>query len=268
MEGECSKNILSDKKIQECLYLKQVLELLRITPCEIICGESPDFKVLLKNKRIGVEVTEYYLDIGSTGSIARKREEYDKCIEARLNSKVAKYNYLKGIATRFMYKSDSRPSKQELDNFIDELISATTQVVKNDNWKGFKEPKSTNDFPLLKKYINAIRIYKTQFYSYWQRFHFSTTALQETNSINVIDPKISKAKKYKKINESEDLWLIIGVGRLDSQSVPPVNFVEKYLKSFNKIEEILKNSLFDKVYFYLSFEHTAFEWPGWTKIAL
>lgn len=260
-----SEDNLDNKKKQELFYLEKVLELKKINVSKIIPCDPLDFKIIVSNKTIGVEVTEYYKDISKKGSTSRKIEEYENYIEEELNNAVSKLDYLKGIDVLFTYKGDSlRPVRSEVKSFIDELIALVLQA-KDNGLTDSKELKPTDKFPILSKYISWILVFRYRFYPYWKQFQGGHTTLKEDILVKVIEPKLYKTGKYKK-DDIEDLWLIIGVGHLFSQVTPPPNFVEMYLKKFDKLEEKLKSSLFTKVYFYISFEHIAFEWPGWNKI--
>ena len=259
---------LDNKKKQELFYLEKVLELKRIVPSKIVLCDPPDFKIMVNNKTIGVEVTEYYKDISKKGSISREIEEYEDYIEDELNNVVSKLDYLKGVDALFEYKkNDSRPARNEIRSFIKEFVALVSQV-KDDEWTDSKEIKPTSEFPILNKYIAWLIVYKNLSYPCWRQYKGGHITLTEDILIKVIEPKLLKAEKYKINSDVEDLWLIIGAGHLSSQATPPPNFVEMYLKKFDKIEEMIKNSTFNRVYFYLSFEYTAFEWPRWKKIAL
>lgn len=166
----------------------------------------------------------------------------------------------------FAYKEDYlRPKKKEVSSFIEEMIDFVSQAKVDESTDSI-ELKPTDKFPILNKYISRLLVYRNRSYTHWQKLQGGSTTLEEDILIKVIEPKLHKAKEYKAHNDIKDLWLIIGVGRLVSQVTPPPNFVEMHLKNFNKLEEMLKNSLFDEVYFYLSWWDTAFEWPGWKKI--
>jgi len=261
---------MDKKKIEEWYYLNETIEIIGLKVSEIIwkCPDHficPDFILKIGKKKIGAEVTGYYLDAGrKKGSRLRAVEEYDNDIMEMVNKKVRENSNLKGIRGSFSFKNQVRPKKTELRTFLDELIRCAIESI-NKNFKESIDVELTDAYPILKKYLLFFRLDKLAFR--WDLTRGGTVDFSEANLIKVIQPKIGKATEYKKSSGINELWLIVGGGIFDSQVVPPLRFVEDGLKNFNKLDSVLKTSGFNKTYLcFRSDNEAVYEWPGWIKI--
>jgi len=264
-EGEMDK-----KKIEEFYYLIETIETIGLKLSEIIVREDPDFILKIGKKTIGAEVTGYHIDAGQKkGSEARTAEESYSYIVEMVNEKLKKNSNLESIWAHLAFNYPYYPQKVDLEKFSDDLIKFTTESIrKNKNLKEMNL-KPTDDYPLLKKCLKSVTLWREPFpfIHFFMHDYSGNIGLSEENLINVIQPKIEKITKYKKSGNFDELWLIVGSGRFHSQVIPPLCFVESELKEFKKLDNVLENSGFSKIYLcFRSNNEAVFEWPGWNKI--
>lgn len=261
---------MDKKKVEEFYYLIETIETIGLKPLEIIVRETPDFILKTEKKTIGTEVTEYHIDAGQkNGSKARAAEESYSYIVEIVNEKLKKNSNLESIWAHLAFNYPYYPRKADLEKFSDELIRFTTESISEN--KNFKEMnlKPTDDYPLLKKFLESVTLYREPlpFIHFFTEEYGGNISFSEENLINVIQPKIEEIAEYKESGNYDELWLIVGSGRFLSQAIPPLWFVESELKEFKKLDNVLKNSGFSKIYLCFRGNNEAvFEWPGWNKI--
>jgi len=261
---------MDKKKVEEFYYLIETIETIGLKPSEIIVRETPDFIFKIGKKTIGTEVTEYHIDAGQkNGSKARAAEESYSDIVKAVNEKLKKNSNLESIWAHLAFNYPYYPRKADLEKFSDELIRFTTESISKNKDSKKMDLKPTDDYPLLKKCLESVTLYREPL----PFIHLSTVvyggniSFPEENLINVIQPKIEEITEYKESGNFDELWLIVGSGRFHSQAIPPLWCVESELKEFKKLDNVLKNSGFSKIYLCFRGNNEAvFEWPGWNKI--
>lgn len=261
---------MDKKKVEEFYYLIETIETIGLKPLEIIVRETPDFILKTEKKIIGTEVTEYHIDTGQkNGSKARAAEKSYSYIVEIVNEKLKKNRNLEIIWAHLVFNYPYYPRKADLEKFSDQLIKFTTESISEN--KNFKEMnlKPTDNYPLLKKFLESVTLSREplSFIHFFTEEYGGNISFLEENLINVIQPKIEEIAEYKESGNYDELWLIVGSGRFLSQAIPPLWFVESELKEFKKLDNVLKNSGFSKIYLCFRGNNEAvFEWPGWNKI--
>lgn len=287
-----------DKKKVEEGFLKEALEIIRLKDYEIIPRESPDFILKLKEKTVGIELTEYYQDANQKGgSKLHAIEQYYYETEKYLYEKFKKSGKLKNGWSCLYFLDQDYPRKgEELDTFTDELIRFVDEYIGNENlkekeeivlepmlgkilWIEHLEETETKDgyplkkiretetkpfdgYPTLKKYL---RMFTFTFYKAPFVFSFGPFGGNVFGGVlTAIQPKIEKATKYKK-NDFDELWLLVTSDGSYPQALPVPKFLEDILKNDEDLNNILKKSNYDKIFIYHRAYHMVFEWPGWKK---
>ena len=288
MKDKSNKKALENKKIEEYYYLQKTLEICNIETSDIHSSESPDFEISVQGKKIGIEITEYHSDASKRGSELRKTEKYDNVIENEINKQVRQHDDLKGILCAYVFQNNKRPEKRkELPQFAREFIECVRKAISNGSFenitKDFNTIENFNSFPLVKNYLQYIvqdklegRRYEhlhDKFLTWTQPWEVGTLDVMEKNLINVIKPKIGKVKNY--LNKSlDEIWLIVGFRVSPSQLVLLIGSVDDKLQirsvddelhNFKELENILKESGFNKIYLCFYGEEIVYEWPRWKK---
>ncbi len=264
-KGPCSK-----KKLEELGFLKEFLEItgLKAICSRVIVNERPDSELTIGEKTIGVvgvELTTYQVGAKpKEGSKFRAADEFDKQLMERVNEKVRENINLQGITGTLYFNNLVRPKKKEVKIFVDDLIKFVIESISGKKDFKYVDLKPTDNYPLLKKYLLSIYLYKSLLF--WDVSKGKNVDLDEEDLINLINPKIAEAPKYKKENIDE-LWLLVVFGILPSQAIPPPKFAIDKLKGFKNLDSLLKESLFNKVHFYLrrGEDSVVLEWPTWKE---
>lgn len=260
-----------DKKRVERCYLENFLKLLGKTPDQIECGESPDFVVTLRGKRIGIEVTEYHSGLRGAGCRPRRAfEEEGDLLYQNISEEAKKYPELEGIGGSFSFKNLGVPPKSKHQEFIFQVIQLTREKAQDVIHKNSLKIEPNERFSLLKQYVKKLLLYNTglPFHPHWGGIDVSFIAMNEDEFIAAIQPKINKSRAYREkmikkgINK---LWLLIVSGWSPSQTMPPLEHLEYKLKSFDRLNDALKTSEYNKVYLYQYMSDAIYEWPEWKR---
>jgi len=249
------------KKKKERFYLDKFLALLGKVPNKIESGESPDFIVILRQKRIGIESTDFHSDSkGESGRPRRAIEETWASLQKTIMEKVEKCNELKETYGLLFFKKLELPSKSKHGEFTDELIKLSLEMINS----GYKEIKPGESYPMLIKYLKKFRLEKAECYITWEwNYSVSSIGITEKELINAVKPKIKKVPTYKEKNIDE-LWLLIISGYRLSQAMG-MRLSDK-LNTFHQLNILLSQSGYNKVYLYQFMFDVVYEWPGWIKI--
>lgn len=192
------------KKIWEKIYAEWFLKNIGLDYCEIIDSECPDFILDCDNKRIGLEVTNIYKDIGKHGSI-QKMDEH-------------KTNRWLNQLSRLYYKNNSQSIELQISNYRDnelpEQALLLEEIVKHLPNRQFDTTKfeykcKQSQNACLKLYITLLPEelsgYKRWTYLNNNRGFSREIGINELNRI--INIKKSKAKNYAE--ELDEILLII-----------------------------------------------------------
>jgi len=245
------------------------LNLLGEEPIQIEKGEAPDFIIDLRGKKIGVEIIEYHSSLkGIDGRPRRQFEESKDSLYKTLKEEASKYPELGGIDGYLFFNDMIAIRKSERREVVNEILQLALERIRgaDKNWKCIEIEIDPEKSCLLGKYrIEKIRLYNTSYPHHitWGGVDASFIGLEQNELIDSIRKKISKAKDYRQ-KELNELWLlIVSTSRL-SQGMPPEDLSYK-LSGFDQLNNLLKNSAYDKVYLYQSNFAIIYEWPGWIK---
>lgn len=253
--------MISNRKKAERSYLGEFLALLGKVPDKVVCGESPDFVVVFHQKKIGVEETEFHGDPkGKKGSQWRAVEENWRFLQRMIMEKVKKCNELKETSGLLFSERRELPPRREYGRFVDELVKLSGEMINSD----CKEITPGGDYPLLHKYLKKFHLEKCGCYSTWKwNQEVSSFGVTERGLIDAAEPKVKKLAKYKGEGVDE-VWLLIVSGLQLSQALG-IDLSGK-LKTFDRLNSLLTESGFKRVYLYQYLLDVAYEWPGWVKI--
>lgn len=254
---------MSSRKDSELFYLRNFLELLGEAPTQIEAGESPDFVVILRGKKIGIEVTEFHSDLKGVDDKPRRAiEETWNLLQKNLKKAVEKHPKLKGTYGFLMFKDLIVPPKSVHKEFVNEIIQLSLTMICT-NCEEIRPDEGK--FPLLHQYLEKFRLKRINFAHHiswdWDQ-NASFIGLTEDELISAIQRKMNRADKYRG-KGIEELWLLVISGYRLSQAMPP--FLENKLSDFDRLNDILEESGYDKVYLYQYMFDVIYEWPGWIK---
>lgn len=252
---------MSEKKENERFYLDKFLALLGNVGNDIESGESPDFIVILQQKKIGIELTDFHSDLkGESGRPRRAIEETWALLQKTIMEEVDKCNELKGTNGLLFFKKLELPPKSKHGKFAYELIKLSLEMINS----GYKEIKPGENYPMLNKYLKKFRSEKIGCYITWEwNYNISFMGITEEELINAVQPKMKKAVIYKEKNIDE-LWLLIISGYRLSQAMG-IRLSDK-LNTFDQLNILLRQSGYNKVYLYQFMFDVIYEWPEWVKI--
>ena len=253
---------MSKQKQNERFYLDKFLALLGKAPNEIQSRESPDFIVILQQKKIGMELTDFHSDLkGENQRPRRAIEETWTLLQRTIMEEVGKYDELKEANGFLLFEKLELPPKSKHREFAKELIKLSLEML---NF-GCKERRPGNNYPFLNKYLKKFCLEKVGCYITWEwNYNVSWIGLRETELMDAIKPKIGKAFGYKKGKHIDELWLLIISGYRLSQAMG-IYLLEK-LNTFDQLNNLLSQSGYDKIYIYQYMFDIIYEWPGWVKI--
>lgn len=249
---------MKNKKDLERFYLDEFFEVLKSTPEDVQEGEAPDFVIRLKNRRIGVEVTEYHSsDKGEKGRPRRVIEEAWAELQQKIMGEVRKHSELKQTIGWLGFSKLGLPSKLEYQQFIDELIRLSHKMVRS----GGEESKPGPEYPMLNKYLRKFCLRKIGCYISWEWSHTAASiGLSEEELINAIKPKLVNYGDAS----FDELWLLVASGVRLSQTMPV--HLSYLLPEFQELGNMLRKSDYDKVYIFQYQLSVAYTWPGWVKV--
>jgi len=258
------------KKTNEKFHLENLFKFLVEKPFEIEDRESPDFIVtLMSGKKVGVEVVEYHSASKTTnGKPRRAFEETIDVLYKDLHQQAEKYPELKGIYGFFSFKEKRVAPRSKHKVFIDQAIQLTREKVHDLSQTNLLKVKPDGGkYPLLDQYLKELHLHKTEvsFHPQWGGVDASSVGLDEDELINAIQEKINKAGKYQ-VQGINELWLLIVSGHRLSQAMPPPEHLQYKLKSFGRLNNLLRKSGYNKVYLSQRMFAVIHEWPGWKKI--
>ncbi|HEC67172.1 MAG TPA: hypothetical protein ENI23_17990 [bacterium] len=249
---------MDKKKRIEFSYLDGFLSLLGTVPSRIICGESPDFVVAFEQRKIGVEVTDFYSDSeGRKGSQRRAMEENWASLQGMIMGKVKECNELKDTNGLLFFKKQEVPPGRAHGEFTDELIKLSREMINSD----CREIEPGSNYSLLSKYLKRFRLEKCGFYMTWEWNHnVLSIGVTETMLIKTVESKILTDYKGKDIDE---VWLLIISGFRLPQALGM--HLSYKLSTFSRLNNLLGKSGYSKVYLYQHMLDVLYRWPGWAK---
>lgn len=253
--------MISKKKRVERFYLDKFLDSAGKVPDKVLCGESPDFVLVFQQKKIGVEETEFHCDSkGKKGSYRRAVEENWVFLQTTIMEKVEKRNELKDTSGLLFFKRRELPPTRQYGRFADELVKLSREMINS----GCKRIAPGGGYPLLHKYLKKFHLKKCGCYITWEWNHnVSSIGLTETALIDAAEPKIEKLASYRGTSV-EEMWLLIVSGYRLSQAFGI--HLSQRLDTFNRLNNLLAKSGFNRVYLYHYLFDAIYEWPGWVRI--
>lgn len=252
---------MSKKKENERFYLDKFLALLGKVPDEVKSGESPDFIVILQQKKIGIELTDFHSDSkGEDGRSHRAIEEAWMVLQRTIMEEVEKCNELKETNGLLFFKKLGLPPKSKHREFTDGLIKLSLEMINS----GYKEIKPGGNYPILNKYLKKFCLEKVGCYITWEwNYNVSSVGITEEELINAAKSKIERGGIYKE-KDIDELWLLIISGYRLSQAMG-IRLSDK-LNTFDQLNNLIRQSVYNKIYLYQFMFGVIYEWPGWVKI--
>jgi len=254
---------MSKKKENERFYLDKFLTLLGKVPDKIISDESPDFIVMLKQKKIGIELINFHSSSkGEHGRPRREIEETWAVLQGTIMGEVEKCNELRETNGLLFFKKLDLPPKSKQREFTDELIKLSLEMINS----GYKEIKPGVTYPILNKYLKKFYLEKVGCYIpiTWEwNYNVSSVGITEEELTKASKSKIIKASKYKE-KDIDELWLLIISEHRLSQAMG-IRLSEK-LNTFDQLDNLLRQSAYNKIYLYQFMFDVIYEYPGWVKI--
>ena len=238
-------------------------------------GEQPDIHMEINDKKIGLEVTDYYNDEitdkdGRNGSPGKRFKVFwdevnEKCKEFKVGQKLDNVHvYVSLDKAKLLEKSLSSQKiidglAQQLVKFAhDETTDAQSDILfippKDDEIEKSYGKGDFRSYDFLKKYIRYVRITKNNaFFSNWEADVTNClTSTSQSRLADIISDKSLKAKKYK-IGNIDELWLLIAAAhnnpfnkmRIPSDQIDSLTF-------FNATEVMnaCQGAPFEKIYFF------------------
>ena len=252
---------MSKKKENERFYLDKFLALLGKVPDEIKSGESPDFIIILQQKKIGIELTNFHSN--STGEHGRPRREIEEtwvALQETIMGEVEKFNELRETNGLLFFKKLGLPPKSKHGEFTDALIRLSLEMINS----GYKEIGPGKNYLILNKYLKNFYLERVGCYITWEwNYNVSSVGITEEELINASKSKIEKASKYKE-KDVDELWLLIISGHRLSQAMG-FRLSDK-LNTFDQLDNLIRHSAYNKIHLYQFMFDVIYEWPGWVKI--
>jgi len=243
------------QKEQEYSYLKKFLELINLSPEQILDNESPDFIIILNGKRIGIEITEYHSDDkGPKGQPRREVEETRKKLLSDLMKEVKKNQALGCVNGVLSFKNLDVPPRKKHYQFIKEILEVSNQnLPDNKNREVIIDRFEKN--PLLSQYLKELRL---EYHSHgfdWGIRDFAWVGISEQELLKTIERKTNIKYGEKGLSE---IWLLIVSGTNLSQAVPPFELLR--LDTYSECNKILCTSEFREVYFFIYMQDQILRW--------
>jgi len=240
-----NSNPTNKKKETERFYLNEFLGVLGIAPDYIHQGESPDFIITLKTKRLGIELTYFHSNArGECGRTRREIEESWKSLKRKIMEKVERYEKLNETHGLLHFRKLELPHRARNEEFCDQLVDLSLRMINSNRER--TSPDET--YPLLKRYLKEFVLEKVGCYINWDWNHDTDwVGLRERELINIITPKVGKVANYRK-KSLDELWLLIISGHRLSQAMGMR--LSYKLKAFDQLDSLLEKSGYDKVYIY------------------
>jgi hypothetical protein len=209
--------IHSDSKAEEKEIIEQFLKRLNYSATSLTSSESPDYEIEINNKLIGAEITKFYSDFTSKGSIWQRKisdwKKFAEQLKIKLSSIDSDYIYLYGA----IHFHNEQVNYRDLlkDNYFNEMIDFIKSAKLN---KGEQksEKVSPDKYPVLSNYIESIYLWDTfpeNKYLWWDSCLQTGEVITNELAIQtIVDKKEKSSQKYK--TNYVQKWLIIYAGGL------------------------------------------------------
>jgi hypothetical protein len=245
------------KKEKERRYL---CEFLKIVSSDMAAPkenrERPDFLLTDKNgRKIGCELVEYHCDVK-----LREVEESWEFLQDKLNETLGSED----VNGHLLFKRKRVPSKRQTNGFIDQLqvcMGSGQSKAESDTAK-VTILDDFSDYPLLSEYLKKIKV--NNHLSWSSNIDFAWFGLDQKFLLSLLNTKGKHLNEYRNNTACDEYWLLVVSDDRLSQSAGP-NLLDA-LRKDSELSDILKNSGFDRVYFYQYLYDVAVKWPGWTQI--
>jgi len=243
-----SMNIKQQQEYEELCYLKKFLGRMEIEPENIEHGSAfPDFFIRYRSGRIAIEVTEYHsLREGLGGHAWREVEQEWRRIQSLLVEVKKQYSALDDVMGYLFFRDLEMPPTKQHKQFVTELFEFGVSQCESLT----EERKWFNSFPanysLLSKYLKKIWL-KRENHSYvktWEYAHATHVGISEKELEACISEKLTKVRP----SEIAENWLLVVSGNAMSQQIG-LTHVDEF-NDFIQVNNRLKNSCFDKVFFF------------------
>lgn len=254
----------SEQKEKEKRLLRGFLDTIGIQGIRIYFDEKPDLRFILKNTntlnttgRIGVEITEHFNDAAVDSSSGGQR--LLSFWKAHLLPEIIKIKKrdLDNIHAYISFnKSRLMVASLVISRFIGKIANDIVNLVRNEaQCMRFEEEKTIKHFaiyPVLKQYVNSIKISKADAYflNWDANFSASYINVNSRKIAQMIDDKNKKAQRYNWDNYKE-IWLLIAAAHDNSFNALRMSLEEincpKIFHTDHVIESCLK-SPFDRIF--------------------
>jgi hypothetical protein len=261
----------NEKKKQELWWLKKFLKLLNgsMQIEKIQCGESPDFILSFKQKKIGLESINHHSDENEPHGSEEMRYYGDfKKLKKIIEEKGDKYPELRGITVYFSSFKESRlPPKKRNKEFAEEFIKILIEESNNMESNDI-DIRPTNNYPVLKKYLTEFSLMKTDnhYFTFDAANYATGFSFTEKKLIHTIKKKEPKVDIYRK-KQIHEVWLLVvcGQGTIPNDTS---YHLKNRLNNWGDLTKLLINSKFNRVYLFDVERHSIYEWPQsqWIKI--
>ena len=242
-------DIEQKQKDEELFYLKRFLKSMKIETGHIEYGEDPpDFYMVHRSNKIAIEVTEYHsMRKGPGGHAWRAVEEEWWKIRDLFTKEREQYPKLDDVHGFLFLRELEMPPATKHGQFVTELLEFGISQYRNLTEEGTSfgsfEPFPSN-YPLLKKYLEEIRLKKVNCYMTWDRSSAAYVGISEKE----LEKCVSKKLKNPRPQQISENWLLIVSGSDMSQQIGLTHY-EKF-NNFAQLNDSLEKSSFDKVFFF------------------
>lgn len=220
------------KKDRELRQLKAYVSArnIMITDQEIEASERPDFRLQVRNQRIGVEITEYHV-----GGRRQIEEEWER-LWLKAYTRV---NYPNNRFLTLYFRKMRVPTRHETDRFINEVLAF------GELNPAIETEPDPHQYPLLSRYVYYITVERAEVRSkirikwFWN-YATEWVGLLETELISIVTDKTKSC-----VQSADAYWLVIVGGDQLSTCIPLMDVGE--LRIMSNLEKALVSSPFDRI---------------------
>ena len=210
-----------------------------------------DFEVAFGNRKIGIELTEFYRQINGKSKLI-KLEHACEDFSDKLNSEMVNESYGGVLFLKPSIKCPN-PNGKEFTEFLNELSNLMRNELKDRNPVSFTNiarnlyKEYAYKYPTLVKYLYGVR--RSSVVKCWTFSLTSTGSVREfmDNLLMYISKKDKKHEYYLKHGDFNETWLIILFGNRFSQMTPPLN----HMKGVD-FQNLINHFQFNRIYLYFT----------------
>lgn len=256
------------KKTSERKQLDNFLKIMQYNASDVKPTEENGLDFIIDSK-IGIQITEYHSGAKEKNGCQRRQvEQAGLKLHNELIKSVKKIHALKEIWGVLEFKQLRLPPGGEYVKFIDEIMKVSLDNLPMQ--KGEKKVIIPSDkYPLMKKYLKQLKLTKEMSPAQWDWPGLNCVWLGpiEDEFKSIIKEKIEKWTK----TDFKETWLLIVSGEFMSQTLPPdKSDLLSRLNSYQRCNQMLKNSGFSRAYVFNMDFNVVFEYNAssnkWTIV--